>query len=70
MVDIVVNRHELRATLIRIVDLLRNRRPPGELVTLGDAEEAAAQAKPARTAVAKAFAAKAKANKEKETSAE
>ncbi|WP_316976148.1 acetyl-CoA carboxylase, carboxyltransferase subunit beta [Shumkonia mesophila] len=70
MVDIVVNRHELRATLIRIVDLLRNRRPPGELVTLGDAEEAAAPAKPARTAVAKAFAAKAKANKEKETSAE
>ncbi len=69
MVDMVVNRHDLRATLVRIIDLLRNRRPPGELVTLGDAEEAA-QAKPARTAVAKAFAAKARASKEKETSAE
>ncbi|MBE0534013.1 MAG: acetyl-CoA carboxylase carboxyltransferase subunit beta [Rhodospirillales bacterium] len=71
MVDMVVNRHELRAALIRIIDLLRNRRPPGELVTLADAEEAAtAEAKPARTAAAKAFAAKARANKEKETSAE
>ncbi len=70
MVDMVVTRHELRTTLIRIIDLLRNRRPPGELVTLADAEEAAADAKPAKTSVAKAFAAKARANKEKETSAD
>lgn len=70
MVDMVVTRHELRAALIRIIDLLRNRRPPGELVTLADAEDAAAEAKPVRTAAAKAFAAKARANKEKETSAD
>jgi len=69
MVDMVVNRHELRATLIRVIDLLRNRRPPGELVPLAGEPEEAADNKPARTAVAKAFAAKAKANKDKDGSA-
>lgn len=48
MVDMVVNRHALRATLIRILDLLRNRRPPGLLVPLtGNAEEAATKKAPA-----------------------
>jgi len=71
MVDMVVDRHELRATLIRIIDLLRNRRPPGELVPLPGAEdEAEVEPKPVKTTAAKAFAAKARAAKEKETSAE
>jgi acetyl-CoA carboxylase carboxyl transferase subunit beta len=50
MVDMVVNRHDLRATLIRLIDLLRNRRPPGLLVPLaGNADQAAAKkARPAR----------------------
>jgi len=40
MLDLVVHRHELRATLIRLVDLLRNRAPRADIVTLpkSDAE--------------------------------
>ena len=40
MLDIVVHRHELRATLIRLVDLLRNRAPRADVVALprSDAE--------------------------------
>jgi acetyl-CoA carboxylase carboxyl transferase subunit beta len=71
MVDMVVNRHDLRATLIRIIDLLRNRRPPGQLVPLtGAEEETTDEAKPVRTAAARAFAAKARANREKDTPAD
>lgn len=39
MVDMVVPRHELRETLVRILDLLRNPGPPGEVVHFADAEE-------------------------------
>jgi len=38
MVDIVVARHDLRDTLVRILGLLRNARPPGDLVALPAAE--------------------------------
>jgi acetyl-CoA carboxylase carboxyl transferase subunit beta len=34
MLDIVVHRHELRATLVRLVDLLRNRAPRVDVVSL------------------------------------
>jgi acetyl-CoA carboxylase carboxyl transferase subunit beta len=34
MVDLVVNRHELRDTLIRLIGLLRNRNPAGDMVRL------------------------------------
>ncbi len=49
MVDMVVPRAELRETLIRVLDLLRNREPAGDVVPLPGAETAAeggAQAKP------------------------
>ncbi len=47
MIDMVVPRHELRDTLIRVLDLLRNRNPAGDVVALPKAEaatEAAANA--------------------------
>jgi len=34
MLDIVVHRHELRATLVRLVDLLRNRAPRVDVMSL------------------------------------
>jgi acetyl-CoA carboxylase carboxyl transferase subunit beta len=39
MLDMVVHRHDLRATLIRTVGLLVNRRPPAEIVALPEGEE-------------------------------
>jgi acetyl-CoA carboxylase carboxyl transferase subunit beta len=39
MVDIVVNRKELRETLARLVDLLRQKQPPAEIVPLQPAAE-------------------------------
>lgn len=41
MIDMVVPRHELRDTLIRVLDLLRNRDPAGEVVALPKSEAAA-----------------------------
>jgi len=41
MIDMVVPRHELRATLIRVLDLLCNRNPAGEVVALPKSEAAA-----------------------------
>jgi acetyl-CoA carboxylase carboxyl transferase subunit beta len=41
MIDMVVPRHELRDTLIRVLDLLRNRNPAGEVVALPKSEAAA-----------------------------
>jgi acetyl-CoA carboxylase carboxyl transferase subunit beta len=78
MVDMVVDRHELRATVIRILDLLRNRRPPGLLVPLkGNAKEADAKAEPvpaevpaAKPAKPREPSAKADKAKEKEKTAE
>ena len=47
MIDMVVPRHELRDTLTRVLDLLRNRNPAGDVVALSKADadaEAAANA--------------------------
>ncbi len=49
MVDMVVPRHELRDTLIRLFSLLREPRPPGEIVAIA-AEESEAIADAAGTA--------------------
>jgi acetyl-CoA carboxylase carboxyl transferase subunit beta len=41
MVDMVVHRHDLRATLTRVISLLRNTAPPGDLLALSpDASDA------------------------------
>ncbi len=39
MVDMVVHRHELRETLIRVLGLLRNPAPPADVLTIADAED-------------------------------
>ncbi|HYM31412.1 MAG TPA: acetyl-CoA carboxylase, carboxyltransferase subunit beta [Candidatus Cybelea sp.] len=39
MIDMVVHRHDMRPTLIRIVDLLRNRAPRADVVALPRAEQ-------------------------------
>jgi acetyl-CoA carboxylase carboxyl transferase subunit beta len=41
MIDMVVPRHELRDTLIRVLDLLRNRNPAGDVVALPKADATA-----------------------------
>jgi acetyl-CoA carboxylase carboxyl transferase subunit beta len=38
MVDMVVKRHDLRDTLIRVLDILRNREPAGDVVALPKAD--------------------------------
>lgn len=38
MIDMVVHRHDLRTTLIRLIDLLRNPAPSAEIVTLSPAD--------------------------------
>ncbi|MCH7831260.1 MAG: acetyl-CoA carboxylase carboxyltransferase subunit beta [Proteobacteria bacterium] len=38
MVDMVVHRHELRDTLIRVLSLLKNQGPPGKVLAMADAE--------------------------------
>ncbi|MBI4966887.1 MAG: acetyl-CoA carboxylase carboxyltransferase subunit beta [Rhodospirillales bacterium] len=43
MVDMVVHRHELRATLIRLLGLLRNPKPAGDLLRLPGADVKAAR---------------------------
>ena len=40
MVDMVVHRHELRETLIRVLGLLRNPAPPADVLAIADAEDA------------------------------
>jgi acetyl-CoA carboxylase carboxyl transferase subunit beta len=47
MVDMVVHRRELRETIIRLLQLLREKTPPAEVVALPTAETASAEAKPA-----------------------
>ncbi|MEE8499896.1 MAG: acetyl-CoA carboxylase carboxyl transferase subunit beta, partial [Kiloniellales bacterium] len=47
MVDMVVHRRELRETIIRLLQLLREKTPPAEVVPLPTAEMASAEAKPA-----------------------
>ena len=39
MVDMVVHRHELRDTLIRILSLLKNQGPPGKVLAMPDSEK-------------------------------
>jgi acetyl-CoA carboxylase carboxyl transferase subunit beta len=41
MIDMVVPRHDLRDTLVRVLDLLRNRNPAGDVVALPKAESPA-----------------------------
>ena len=38
MVDMVVNRHELRDTLIRVLSLLKNQGPPGKVLAMPDSD--------------------------------
>ncbi len=47
MVDMVVHRRDLRETIIRLLQLLREKTPPAEVVPLPTAETASAEAKPA-----------------------
>ena len=39
MVDMVVHRHELRDTLIRVLSLLKNQGPPGKVLAMPDSEK-------------------------------
>jgi len=41
MIDMVVHRHELRATLIRVLGVLINRHPPADILLMPDGDEAA-----------------------------
>ncbi|MCZ6885507.1 MAG: acetyl-CoA carboxylase carboxyl transferase subunit beta, partial [Alphaproteobacteria bacterium] len=52
MIDMVVPRHELRDTLIRVLNLLRNRNPAGDVVALSKADAAAEAATEAATEAA------------------
>ena len=38
MVDMVVHRHELRDTLIRVLSLLKNQGPPGKVLAMPDSD--------------------------------
>ena len=42
MVDMVVHRHELRDTLIRVLSLLKNQGPPGKVLAMPDSEKGGA----------------------------